>query len=80
MLIAISQMAVDIVNLADRKFKDISKKKKCKDELYWLYLKNCLRAIDEIHIVICNFYLHFTFVWVGWEETTNDTHLFIEVI
>jgi hypothetical protein len=31
-------------------------------------------------MVACSFNIQFTFVWVGWESSAHDTHIFLEAI
>jgi hypothetical protein len=47
----VSRMAIDIINLIDRKFRDVPSKIR-NDEWYWSYFKDCIEAIDETHILV----------------------------
>jgi hypothetical protein len=50
-LMAVSRMAIDIINPIDREFKNVPRKI-LDDERYWPYFKNCIGAIDGTHIPI----------------------------
>jgi hypothetical protein len=50
-LMAVSRMAIDIINPIDREFRDVSSKIR-DDEQYWLYFKDCIGAIDGTHVPV----------------------------
>jgi hypothetical protein len=50
-LMAVSRMAIDIINPIDREFRDIPSKIR-DDERYWPYFKDCIGAIDGIHVPV----------------------------
>ncbi|XP_059451159.1 protein ALP1-like [Corylus avellana] len=50
-LMAVSRMAIDIINPIDREFRDVPSKI-CDDERYWPYFKNCIGAIDGTHVLV----------------------------
>jgi hypothetical protein len=50
-LMVVSRMTIDIINLIDRKFRDVQSKI-CDDERYWPYFKDCIRAIDGTHVQV----------------------------
>jgi hypothetical protein len=50
-LMAVSRMAIDIINPIDREFKNVPRKIR-DDERYWPYFKNCIGAIDGTHIPV----------------------------
>jgi hypothetical protein len=48
---AVSRMAIDIINLIDREFRDVPRKIR-DDERYWPYFKYCIGAIDGTHVLV----------------------------
>jgi hypothetical protein len=47
----VSRMAIDIINLIDRKFRDVPSKIR-DDERYWPYFKDCNGAIDGTLVLV----------------------------
>jgi hypothetical protein len=50
-LLAVSRMAIDIINPIVREFKDVPSKIR-DDQRYWPYFKDCIGAIDGTHVPV----------------------------
>jgi hypothetical protein len=70
-LMAVSRIAIDIINHIDREFRDVPSKIR-DDEQYWPYFKDCIGAIDGTHVPV-KIYPSKQIPYIGrkWTPTQN---------